>query len=216
MPKSRTSRILKVARKMHIYCEGLKTEPNYLRSYIDSLDNPKFKDIICVEKTNKNTPTQLVQEAVAAKNSGQFPDGDVYWVVYDRESSAKYSDHLHDQAFTKALDNGVNIALTSVCFEQWLILHFTDSQAPYSCFNDLIGKSCLKERIRSLTGKNYEKGSRDIFKYVKANIKDARRRAAAINNQALRAAPPGRDKPYLLNPYSDIPKLLDAIDNFNS
>ncbi|WP_368607612.1 RloB family protein [Pseudomonas fulva] len=214
MPKPRLQRNKPVPRKMHVYCEGAKTEPNYIQAYIDSQSDAQLRGVIRIEDTTKNTPVQLVEEAIKDKKSGKHPVGDTYWVVYDRESTSKYPDSLHDRAHQLARNNDISIALSNVCFEFWLLLHFTNSNAPYSCFNDLISQSTLKLNIRRETGKEYEKGSRDIFRIVSSNIGQARARALAINAQTLAAAPQGAIKPYQLNPYTDMPALLEAIDNF--
>ncbi|MDH4653467.1 MULTISPECIES: RloB family protein [unclassified Pseudomonas] len=214
MPKPRPKNTKPVPRKMHVYCEGEKTEPNYIQAYINSQTDKKLRSVIRIEDTTKNTPVQLVEEAIKDKESGKNPSGDSYWVVYDRESVNKYPDALHDQAYIRAKKHEINIALSNVCFEYWLLLHFQNSNAPYSCFNDLIAKSALKAHVRRETGKDYEKGSRDIYHIVKGDVAEARARAIAINAQTLAAAAPGITKPHQLNPYTDMPALLEAIDNF--
>jgi len=59
----------------------------------------------------KNTPVQLVEAAIEFKDSPRSIDGDQFWVVYDRESIAKYSRDLHLKAWQKADSNDINIAL---------------------------------------------------------------------------------------------------------
>jgi len=96
MPKKRKGNTRTVKPVMHIFCEGDKTEPNYINGYLKSVHqgNRRLK-IVVVEKTRKNTPVQLVDEALEAKKNKSTPDGDVFWVVYDRESVAKYDNELH-------------------------------------------------------------------------------------------------------------------------
>lgn len=214
MPKKRSTNSEQVLRRMHIYCEGKKTEPNYIRSYIQDRFGDRLRDVVIVENAKTNTPVQLVEEAIKWKNSGSHPEGDTYWAVYDRESPAKYKDALHDQAYILAAQHGINISLTNVCFEYWLILHFLPSNAPYSCYDDLMAKSCLKQKFKDLTGQKYEKGSSSIYRLVSKDVGEAKKRAIQINAQTLKAAPPKVTKPHLLNPYTDLPKLLDAIDSF--
>ncbi len=215
MPKARSSKVKLVPRKMHIFCEGEKTEPNYIEGYLKTLQDNALREVIRIADTDKNTPPELVREAAQAKNGGNYPEGDEFWVVYDRESKQKYPDRLHDQALTLAIDNGVNVVLSNVCFEQWLILHFNDSSACYASFDDLITNSCLKAEIKKATKQKYDKADKRIFDAVREGIPDARRRAESINKRTLASAPAGITKPYLLNPYTDMPKLLNAIDNFS-
>ena len=214
MPKKRPSSGERVLKRMHIYCEGKKTEPNYIRSYIEDRFGDRLRDVVIVEDAKTNTPIQLVREAIKSKNSGNHPDGDSYWVVYDRESPAKYKDSLHEDARRLAETNGIEISLTNVCFEYWLILHFEHSNAPYTSYDDLINNSCLKHKVRAITNQSYDKGSPSIYRLVSSHISTARVRAKKINAQTLSSAPANVHKAHLLNPYTDMPKLLDAIDNF--
>lgn len=214
MPKKRPGTRQAVLRKMHIYCEGEKTEPLYIKSYIENKFGDKLRDVVVIENTKKNTPVQLVKEAKNCIDGGKHPAGDSYWVVYDREAVAMYSDALHEQAYNLARQHGINIALTNVCFEYWLILHFNESNAPYSSYDDLMAKSCLKSEFKSTANKKYEKGSSHVYNIVCKGINDARRRAKAINKQTLDSAPANTTRPHHLNPYTAMPDLLDAIDNF--
>lgn len=214
MPKPRTKGTRKPKRKLYIYCEGEKTEPNYIEGYIRKINDRALRDVVKVQPTKKNTPAQLVNEAIEHKKTGSALADDVFWVVYDRESVAKYSDGLHDKAFKKAKDNGVNIALSNVCFELWLLLHFKDSSAPYTCFDDLARRSTFRQDFKKACGKSYDKNNVDVFSVLSDFVGDARVRAERINLQALSEADGARNKPHHLNPYTDMPKLLDAIDGF--
>lgn len=157
MPKKRAKPIRQPKPVMHIYCEGKKTEPNYINGYINSKHqgNRRLK-IIRIEKTTKNTPIQLVEEALKQQKSGSIPEEDVFWVVYDRESDQKYPDALHKKAYEKA-GNKLKIAISNVCFEIWILLHFQEVTAPYSNFEDLYKNSPLCGHLKNVGVKKYEK-----------------------------------------------------------
>lgn len=214
MPKLRPKENRKPKRKLYIYCEGEKTEPNYINGYIKKINDGALRDVVKIQPTRKNTPTQLVDEAVSHKKAGSSIAGDVFWVVFDRESVTKYADSLHDKAFQKAKANDINIALSNVCFEHWLLLHFQESSAPYGCFDDFIRRSPFRQEFKRVSGKSYEKNELNVFSVLCDFVGDARARAARINARALSAAQGARNKPHHLNPYTDMPKLLDAIDAF--
>ncbi|WP_283189309.1 RloB family protein [Pseudomonas sp. PMCC200344] len=214
MPKVRNSSSRTLPKKMHIYCEGAKTEPNYLNGYISDIEDKALRHVVIVEKTRKNTPIELVEVAINHKKSSAAAKGDEFWVVYDRESVAKYTDELHDKAYKRAKDNGINIALSNVCFEHWLLLHLTNSSAPYNCYNDLINRSCLKSKFRQNLGKDYDKAGSEVYDFLSKYIGKARTLACNMNLAATQSSQLGRDKPHHLNPYTDMPKLLDAIDSF--
>lgn len=212
MPKKRGNKTQKqLAPVFHIYCEGEKTEPNYFNGYIGKCfpGNRRLR-VFRVEKTNKNTPIQLIEEAIKHKTSKDCPEEDVFWVVFDRESTVKYPDTLHLQAYQKANSNDVNIALSNICFELWILLHFEKCTAAFSCYDDLKKNSNLfKTHI-----KDYDKGSKNIFNIVKDKVNDARKNALDINKITENAADASWTKPYQFNPFSEVYKLLDAIDGF--
>jgi hypothetical protein len=215
VPKKRNVKTLLLAPVLHIYCEGEKTEPNYLKKYIQrQFGSERGRDVVRVESTNKNTPIQLVEVAIKHKNSRSCPDGDEFWVVYDRESVAKYAHALHATARNSAEANGINIALSNVCFELWILLHFKKNTACYSSYDDLISNSALKKELAKIGIANYEKGSLDLFAMIAGGVGSARDRAVAMNLATQNSAPPGATAPHLLNPYTDMHLLLDAIDDF--
>ena len=170
---------------------------------------------IVVEKTRKNTAVQLVEEAISFKKSSNSLPEDEFLVVYDRESVAEYSDDLHAKAREKANKAGINIALSNVCFEYWLLVHLVDTDAPFSCYDDLIKTSALRAEIQAQCGRDYDKAMGSIFGLLKSRLPDARERAKRLNAKGLQTAAAGRDQPHHINPYVGVVDLLDAIDAFN-
>jgi len=203
MPKKRGSGQRKLKPRFHIFCEGEKTEPNYLTNYIE-LHFPGTR-LSPVRKTEKNTPIQLVEEAIKEKQCN--PKGDLFWVVFDREATNKYSDKLHAEARTKAKEQGIQIAFSNVCFEVWILLHFQKTVASYASYSDLQKRSKLKTHI-----KGYDKGEKRLFS--KEEILTARNNAKALNKQTICGANPRWNHSYQWNPYTNVYKLLDAIDEF--
>lgn len=106
----------KVPQVMYIYCEGEKTEPLYLEAYISDRSK-RTLSVFKIPKTRKNTPEQLVDEAIKKKNSSSSAEGDVFWVVYDQEHLTPSSISCHQKAWNKANRHGINIAISCVCFE---------------------------------------------------------------------------------------------------
>lgn len=203
MPKKRIVQRLELKPRLHIFCEGEKTEPNYFRGYVET--HFSGTRLSPVKKTEKNTPVQLVEVAIAAKQSN--PPGDQFWVVYDREACNKYPDGLHAEARSTAQANGINIALSNVCFEVWILLHFQQAVAPYDSYEDLRKHSKLKEHIAG-----YDKGTRRRFS--NSEVCAARKHAVKLNAETISGANPEWDQPHQWNPYTDVYALLDAIDEF--
>lgn len=214
MPRKRKPSKLRPLKTLRIFCEGERTEPNYLKKYITSLDNRARKSVVEVEKTRKNTAVQLVEEAIAFKeSSGSLPD-DVFWVVYDRESVGKYSHELHAKARAKADKAGIEIALCNVCFEYWVLIHLVDTDAPYTSYDDLITNSSLRDEMKAQCGCDYDKSARSLYDVLKDKLPVARSRATRLNVRGQDRAEAGCEQPHRINPYVGIVELLDAIDEF--
>lgn len=214
MPKKKSSAIRALPAVMHIYCEGEKTEPNYINKYIAGKFTDRRRKVVQVEATKKNTPIQLVEVALQHKNSHDCPNHDEFWVVYDREAPAKYLDELHKKALDLAVKNNINVALSNVCFELWLLLHFKGNTAPYASYNDLMASSDFRSELLKAGISDYEKGNTAIFDVVLSRLNTAKTRAIAMNQHTLSSAANGKNKPYQLNPYTDVYLLFDAIDGF--
>lgn len=213
MPQKRKLSQLKPLRTLRIFCEGECTEPNYLKGYIASLEDRSRKSVIEIARTRKNTAIQLVEEAIATKKSAKTLPEDEFWVVYDRESVAKYPDNMHAKARAKAERAGINIALCNVCFEYWLLIHLVDTDAPFTSFDNLIRASGLREQMRAQCGCDYEKAHRGIFDRLKPFLPQARERAKRLNANGVASAGADRQQ-HQINPYVGIVELLDAIDAF--
>lgn len=203
MPKRRGHQSIPLKPNLHIYCEGEKTEPNYIRGYIETYF-PGTR-LSPVRSTLKNTPVQLVEVAIEAKKNS--PADDLFWVVFDREAVNKYPDALHEKAREKANRNRIHIAFSNVCFEVWLLLHFEKTAKAYSSYADLRKHSLLRKHMPG-----YEKGSKKAFS--KDGISAARANAKKMNKQTLAGADRSWTQPHQLNPYTDVFALLDAIDEF--
>ena len=214
MPKKRKKATRPLKPVMHIFCEGEKTEPNYINGYIDSKHNGNRRlKIIRIEKTTKNTPIQLVEAALNQQKSRSTPDEDVFWVVYDRESKQKYADDLHQKAYDKAVKR-LNVALSNVCFEVWILLHFQDVTAPYSSYEDLYKNSQLCDHLKKIGLNKYEKNIVSLFSYLNDKVADAKSRADKMNVATLKSSGINNPKPYQVNPFTEMHKLLEAIDEF--
>jgi hypothetical protein len=212
MPRTRRKKEPELEKRLRIFCEGEKTEPYYLKDYLRNFKDDR-KASVEIMNCNKNTPVQLVEAAIKFKNSPRSIIGDVFWVVYDRESVAKYSREFHMQAWSTASQNNIEVALSNVCFEFWLLLHFVNSATPYSSCSDLLKNSALSDRVEQACGQKYDKTSAVLFEQIKDHISSARTRAEAINTQGLMAAG-SQAMPFDINPYTDVHKLLDEIDGF--
>ncbi|MFV1466493.1 RloB family protein [Idiomarina sp. HB] len=210
MPKRRKNKEKRVKPVFRIFCEGEKTEPLYFKGLKED-KYPEHRSIIVIEDTDKNTPVQLVEQAIKSKKAGV--KGDEVWVVYDRESPAKYEDELHHRARQKAEAHGINIGFSNVCFEYWILLHFQKTTTPYSNCADLEKHSGIKEYYQSI-GLDYDKVQPELYDKIKDKVAVAIDNAKRINQQSMDCAEHGKTAPYQLNPYVDVYELLDALENY--
>jgi len=195
----------------HIFCEGAKTEPYYINGYI-SYFHSEHRNIVIIENTKKNTPVQLVETATVHK--GTSNPKDIYWVVFDRESVAKYSHGLHLKARKLATQNNIEIAFSNVCFEIWLLFHLKYSTASYGSCDDLLKNSPLKTLLIKKDITDYNKGLPYLFNSLKDDIETAKTNARRVNEHAIETAEDGKTSPCYLNPYTDVHELFIDIDNF--
>jgi len=212
MPKSRKAKKRSPYPMFHIYCEGEKTEPNYIEDYIKrhcegfrliQVRRIGYDETVKIAKTNKTDPCSLVRMAIREKSVE--PRGDEFWCVYDREAENKVPEKIHEDAWKMADQNGVKIALSNVCFEFWLLLHQQYTTAAYCSYDDLFKRSKLTAWYP-----NYEKGERRAYedKDIKKAIANAKRLLADAEKS-------GRgDFPYRMNPFTNIHELIGAINDF--
>jgi len=157
---------------------------------------------------------QLVEVAIEHKKT--TTKNDIYWVVFDRESIAKYSHSLHLEARNLANKNNIEIGFSNVCFEFWLLIHMEYSTASYDSCSDLLAQSNLKSALKKRGIDNYDKGFAYLFDTLKndSGVERAIKNAAKVNKSVLESAESGKDLPHFLNPYTDVHDLFVDMDNF--
>ena len=110
-----------------IVCEGENTEPQYLKGFAGACKNPRVrvrvhdetgvpKTLVCLAKEAK-----VEAEAQAKREGDSNLRFDTVWCVFDVDEHPDIP-----AAMTMASDNGIELAISSPCFELWLILHFRD------------------------------------------------------------------------------------------
>lgn len=225
MARARKKDTRVVKPKIYIYCEGEKTEPAYIRAYINFKypNSARLRDAerpVILKNTNKNTPKQLVEVALSFKKDLDF-DRDQVWVIYDRESPQKYPDALHKEAYSLALKSGVKVAISNVCFEYWLLLHLSSSAPAMSNCDTLINSSTFKNAFKEIGVKKYDKKDRSSTQVSELLMQDellvaARSNAERNNKAAINASGESSIEPYRVQPYTNMHNLLDAIDKIAS
>ena len=135
--------------------------------------------------------TRVKKERVRKARRGGPPVYDQVWCVFDRDQHA----NIH-QAVNMAKDNGIRIALSTPCFEVWLILHFEYTTRLFHDCTEVI------RRLNGHLGTLYDKRAMpmdELFPVLDTAMIHAGRLRA--NNEATATD----------NPLTDVDKLIDEI-----
>lgn len=110
-----------VVSRILVVCEGIKTEPNYFKSF-----NKKNNGVFVVELNFSGggiNTIQVVDEAIRLKEKAERKKQpyDIVWAVFDRDS---FNPGKFNAAIIKAEANNIECAWSNEAFELWYLLHF--------------------------------------------------------------------------------------------
>ena len=109
-----------------IVCEDEKSSRNYFEA-LKRHFNLSAGSIRVADSSGHTQPVQVVERAIdikknaASPNSGTLPFEQV-WCVIDGDYGCKIANARH-----KADANGVELAISTMCFEYWVLLHFEEN-----------------------------------------------------------------------------------------
>jgi RloB-like protein len=172
-PLKRKVAIRKPRKTLVVFCEGEKTEPQYLGG-LKRL--PWVRDVAAVDiriETGHggSVPRTLVSLAADARTRAIDEEGEIdeFWCVFDVEWPKNHPSL--SEAIRQAHDNDIKLAVSNPCFELWLILHFQD----HTSWLDNTGARRLRERLDGAPDKSLAPA-----RYM-PRVTDAARRAAALD-----------------------------------
>ncbi|MCH0565350.1 RloB family protein [Streptomyces sp. MUM 2J] len=175
--------------KILIAAEGANTEPQYFEKFTASI-RAKAVRVVSVKPVGVGRdPLSVVNEAKRLRDL-EKRGGDPYdavWCVVDVDEHASL-----ERACIEASRLGIEIAISSPCFEIWLWWHFENRTA----WVDANALSKLLQK-KGFSGKNMPDG----FPY--GQYVEAMNRAAKCESAKVKHAPP--------NPHSSVPKLISAL-----
>src|SRR5258707_2699120 len=143
--------IRELEKRFLIVCEDGKSAPNYFEA-LKKHYNLSATSVQVVGSGGSTQPTQVVTKAIELKHnaedaeSGTVPFNQV-WCVIDGDYGNKIAN-----ARAKAKANNVELAISTKCFEYWLLLHYEENDTSTLDCDGLV--SSLRER--HIPG--YEKG----------------------------------------------------------
>ncbi|MEV5882453.1 RloB family protein [Streptomyces sp. NPDC052020] len=177
-------------KKILIVAEGVKTEPQYFEGLASHL-NAQAVHVISIKPIGTGRdPLSVVREA-DQRRSREAQSGDAFdsvWCVVDVDAHATLP-----AACKLASQKGLDIAVSSPCFEIWLLWHFEECTA-------WVTAHALAEKLKkyAISGKilpsNFPYG-----KYVEAKL-----RAAKCDDIQVNHKPP--------NPSSSVSELVAELE----
>jgi RloB-like protein len=188
-----------LAERFLIVCEDGKSAPNYFRALREHL-NLTATSIEVAGSGGRTQPVQVVARAIELKNAASSDDSgtlpfDQTWCVIDGD----YGDAINN-ARKSANANDIKLAITTKCFEYWVLLHFIESDtATMDC--DGLVHSLKHPHIP-----DYEKGTCQ-FHDVVPHVHEAAERAERLRRPGIAR----RELPENQNPCSEVYKLIKAI-----
>ena len=177
-----------------IVCEDAKSSPNYFLA----LKRHFGLSATVVSSEHYSQPLQVVKRAVEIKRQAQrdpgLPPFKQAWCVIDGD----YGDKINN-ARKKAVANNVRLAISTPCFEYWVLLHFVESAAPTATCDGVIHS--LKKHLPG-----YDKGSCD-FSAIVAHARKAASRAERLRKRRIEIEPRAEKH----NPCSEVYMLIWEI-----
>jgi hypothetical protein len=195
----RRSGVRDLAKRFLIVCEDQKSAPNYFDARKKHL-RLDATSVRVAGSGGRTQPIQVVERAVEIRDSAADADSgtepsDEVWCVIDGDYGAKINN-----ARAKAEANGVQLAISTKCFEYWVLLHFEESDTATNDCDTLV--SALRKKHLS----DYQKGSCDFTSIVE-HVHDASKRAEKLRKPGI-----GRgDLPENQDPCTEVYKLINAI-----
>ncbi|MCY4424266.1 MAG: RloB family protein [Acidimicrobiaceae bacterium] len=118
----------KPKRTFRVYCEGERTEPDYLEALRKEpiVHDIASVDIQIADDPQGAVPFTLVSAAVdfKSRSSEEAAEIDEVWCLFDVECPNSHPNL--QEAVDLAEKMGIRLAISNPCFELWLTLHFED------------------------------------------------------------------------------------------
>lgn len=200
MARKRVKDTREPGKKIVIFCEGRKSEPNYFNGLKQTLRVHKNRLIVEIVDCEYTSCVELVNEANKKKRTKRYVKEDEFWVVVDKDGYTQ-----HAKCFDIARGKGVKIAFSAIAFEFWILLHFEYTSRVFQNSAEIISY------IKTVHDFSYEKNMGGLYMLLQDREVEAKGRAQKIR-QHHDATSPGQ-QPYRLDPYTDVDKLVESIQN---
>jgi hypothetical protein len=194
--------MLNYSKRLLIICEDGKSSKLYFESFKrdEKLKRRLASVSIEVVHPKDHSPVGLVTEAKIKKQKAKKDRNpyDEIWIVLDKDYHANIA-----KAFDMAYANGFKIALSVICFEYWVLLHFEKTKRPFKKCAEIISYIRKKHHPEYLKKENAYYELKD-----NVNIAIENGRWIVMQNQIdiNRGA-----KIYELSAYTDVHLLVESL-----
>ncbi len=200
-----------IKRSLYILTEG-HTEQAYFSRISEILgDEDEWKYSVTVDVReivdgSKTDPLNMVKEAKKIRKSY-----DEVWVVFDKDRERDQQNLLAIELATKSK---INIAFSSISFEEWVLLHFEKCTTAFErsdCESrgeqcTCKGAICVSTYIKLNHYPTYVKGKAKLYDDLSDKLDIAREFAAWLRYHSLPIT-----NYHLLNPYTDVDNLVSQL-----
>jgi hypothetical protein len=191
-----------LAEKFLIVCEDTKSAVHYFEALVSHF-KISATSVQISHSDGHTQPIQVVETALRFKEiaedeeSGTEPFKHV-WCVIDGDFGDKISNARH-----KADAHEIRLAVSTKCFEYWILLHFVENATPTEKCAGII--RVLKRHLPS-----YKKGKCEFHEIVK-NVHDACDRASRLRKPGIER----KELPEAQNPCSEVYELIKQLFKAN-
>jgi len=144
------------------------------------------------DNTGKKLVSNAIKHIISNKN-------DEVWVVYDKDSYDK-----HTETFYAARRKNINIAFSSIAFEEWILLHYKYTTRSFRSSDDII-RYMRKEKFI-----DYKKSSTSVFSETSDKLEVAKDNAKRLRKHQ-ESSNPENTPVYEFNPYTNINELIEEV-----
>ncbi len=183
-----------------IFCEGEKTEVNYLNSlehFLNSKLNDKFSVKFKIEPIGKNaieTTNKAIKYIKKADN------------IFENVFAFFDKDDLSGEQFNKSIFkcNNTNIEpiWSNESFELWYLLHYINIQSA-------ISRNDYENKLTENMDKEYKKESKEMFSLTYKNLEKAYIRCKKLQAEQEKET----NSPSKMNPNTQMNKFIDKVND---
>jgi hypothetical protein len=193
------------SKRVLILCEDGKSSLKYSKEFQKDDEFRRLLSSVKIEiyQPNNFSPVGLVSEALNKRRRAKIERNpfDEIWIVLDKNGHQNLP-----LAYNNAVQNKISVALSIICFEYWVLLHFERTSKPFSNCKGLI--NYLKKKHFS----DYLK-CESCFDTLRDKIQTAIKNGEWLTKNYVRPMLESGTNIYELSAYTNVHELVKKILN---